>query len=223
MICLQTGFPMTETDGNAAILSALAEYAGDDLAFVHFAPIPRCSLNPHYSLTTTPAGIYGYPVATVIADTERSLFASDSPYLFVFRPTNEARAAVLDVDAYGQEAFGRDYSRLEAMFGRKAEHGLYDVMQRGGPRQKPVKTLYLLTNWLAQTHEVEVDSPEASRECFAWNDILRSLGYSGIVDRGNGLVSWDIPSQCVFFSNESIDIVALMDNPLATAPPEPGR
>jgi len=211
---------MTKAEGNDPILSALADYAGDDFAFVHFAPIPRCSLNPHYSLTTTPAGIYGYPAKVVLADNERPLFASDSPYLFVFRPTEEARATLLDVGTYDREAFNRDYARLEALFGRKAEHGLYDVMQRGGPRQSALKTMYLLTNWLAQSHRVEVESPEASPVCFAWNDILRSLGYSGIVDQGNGLISWDIPAQCVFFADDAIEIVAAMDNPLMPSAPE---
>jgi len=212
---------MGPSEERNAIRDALAGHAGDDMAFVHFAPIQRCTLNPHYSLTTTPAGIYGYPVETVLADSERPLFASDSPYMFVFRPTEEARRTLLDVGTYDREVFNRDYARLEALFGRKAEHGLYDVMQRGGPRQNALKTMYLLTNWLAQSHQVEVESPEASPACFAWNDILRSLGYSGIVDRGHGLISWDIPAQCVFFADDAIEIVAAMDNPLVPSNPAP--
>lgn len=47
---------------------------------------------------------------------------------------------------------------------------------------------------------------------FKWTNILLKLGYSGIVDHGDGIIHSNEPNQCVAFGSKFIDIIKVEDN-----------
>lgn len=201
----------------------VAHYIDDPMVFVHFAPIPKMGINPGYSYEHTPAGIYAYPI-TVMRDRfgkpakyVPDMFASDNPYLFVFRVAPGAR--VMEVSEYDGARFDADFKALRSRFGKGVvETALQTAMTRRG--QAPFETMYRMTNALArrrpQDHAAGTRWPPPSHTAIGWAAMLRSLGHEGFIDRGDHMLTHDIGRQAVFFTKQATSVLEMIDTRIGT-------
>ena len=205
-----------EQNPKVSTLETLEKYAGRDDVFVSFTSDvgemshghggkntsgSKLGINPKSSYNT-PIGIYTYPVDYVIQKKGKVPFAEEAPFLYVVQTTKP----LLDLNNYSKSDFERDSEKLIDM-------GFADARDEGIRTAKFYTPAGHLWNWtrLAADYK-ELQSNSSSKSPVQWPKILRSLGYSGAVDRGSGLIHVNEPRQAVFFSIDAIKVLEVIPN-----------
>lgn len=155
---------------------------------------PKLGLNP-LSEYSTPLGVYFYPadyyVKTVTQERWGNLpgkklpFQHDTPYIQIFSYSGDQ----LDISDVSDDEYNRMMDEMAYWFKpymvemveKKSEHEAR-VKSNGG---RLWYTMYYLT-----TNEKSEMSPHVN-----WNNLIRSFGYTSVIDRGKGIIHPNEPTQ----------------------------
>ena len=212
-----------EQNPKVSTLEALEKYAGRDDVFVSFTsdvgkrPMgtargdkntsgSKLGINPK-SKYNTPIGIYTYPIDHVLSKRGKVEFAGKEPFLYVVQATKP----LLDLNNYTEEDFERDSEKLIDMGfkGYFRDEGIDNATHN-----IPAGWLW---NW-TRLAGIYADVGGSTSPPVKWSKILRSLGYSGAIDLGSGIIHGSEPTQAVFFSKDAVKVLEVIPNRLVSKP-----
>ena len=175
----------------------------------HNAKGVKFGINPK-SEFNTPLGIYGFPLDYVLTRGPKFVpFVSERPYLNVFQSVGK----VLNLQKYTDEDYRDDLGKLQDMYSatllslRPAIH--FSDIVNGAPLYAKVNTpagkIWFVTKIIFERLTNTGDAtPRNEKKTVHWSKIFRQLGYSGVVDNGDGIIHENEPTQAVFFSIQAI-------------------
>lgn len=194
-------------EGNRpSAISSLEKYLGDPSVYVTFVDVEKIGINPQTLYRETPIGIYAYPVDHAVeAMKERKVkFAGHRDYIGVLRSVGE----MLDLSTYSWDDLDADIERLTALWrliDSDKEKALVMLRRR---EDTAAQTIWLMTRQIASFKKVR----QGRNRVVAWNGIFRAIGYSGVVDHGDGIIhDWE-PHQAVFFSKQGCRTLEFLIN-----------
>lgn len=164
----------------------------------------KLGVNPRSTHTSTPNGIYAYPIMK-FKELYPSRFkqgsyhyAGEKPIAWVFRAKNPERVIsdISSLEYYNEDNFKKDSDIIEEIFGSLLGYTYKHSINPG-------KNLWYLTKHIA----------EQLRGCiqYKWPLVLNALGYEGITDT-SGVIYSSEPTQSVFFLKRYIEVVDVIDN-----------
>lgn len=162
---------------------------------------PMLTINPHYQ-DSAPAGIYYFPAAYFAKeivkapdDREAGFYLGDSSFyvihVFKFDPTN-----ILVINDVTEE----DYSRAVLWF--KEHYSQYLNGSNKKEFQHPGQRLL----WMFKNVAARMTDSHSQMLC---NKLIRKYGYTGVFDRGEGLIHGSEPTQGVIVDPTIIKSVKL--------------
>ena len=189
----------------------LLKYINDDNAFVTFTSENKLGINPHSYYTSTPLGIYCYPIKLSYKyynskdNFLNSLpFANKQPYFIIFKVNNNSKILT---DNYSEDNFNSDFNILKEKYDLKIDidklnnnfKNNYNINHSKFNNIPCCKLYYLLYNL-------------ANNNMIKWNKLFRELGYTGFIDSGYEIIHENIPCQAVFFSTSNLEIIEAYNN-----------
>lgn len=192
--------------------------------FVSFTSLPKFGINPG-STYNTPLGIYAYPAEYVEQEVgpNRTMsnmpFAGDQPWVNIFR----ARDDIVNLSRLRNDGeligYYEDLRAIMSPFEKGEMRGGYmhyeefvDEYASEAPENAKVDSpgghLWYVTMKCAEI----ISARKGIAKPVAWNWIFRQLGIDGFIDEGDGIIHENEPTQAVFFSKNSVDLVERVAN-----------
>jgi hypothetical protein len=213
---------------SATAMEVLAMYLDRPDMFVTFVDVHKLGINPRSEHTSTPTGIYAYPLREAYAMMENKSvrFGGGRKYICLF----EGQGDLLDLSTYGHDDYDYDVETLA---------GSWTLLD---PKNEDF-AMSMLASWERDMF-IGNDHPGSAIWRLVWriasragrlyhreemviaNSIYRSLGYSGIVDHGESIIHGHEPAQAVFFSKAACRVVEFLINdhlPAGSTGVFPGR
>jgi hypothetical protein len=196
-------------------MSVLAQYLNRPNMFVSFVDIEKLGINPSTQHTSTPIGIYAYPLREAYEMMRESTipFASDRKYVCLF----EGRGEICDIGEYDDSQFEHDYDGICTQLWRlvdanNEQFALSMIEGWTGDLYHNYNTtgevFWNLTHRIAKRAERLL----GREEHIIWNSMLRRLGYAGFVDRGNAVIHPNEPCQALLLSKANCRVVVMLIN-----------
>ena len=211
--------------------------------FLHFANVEKLGIKPLYNWGMTPQGIYAYELTRKVFREFNDLdddnygrhlvFGATWKYVAIFKINDLVKEKhILYISGKLEEDITQEqYERCVVESLRGLEEKL-DVQDISGRWMKSLnyqtfsKQLYVfiysLANSLIQQISRESEKHlsavgERVQQSLTTRKLFEKLGFVGVVDRGTGTISRDIPQQAVFFraSKDIISDVEFFNNPYA--------
>lgn len=206
-----------ELNRKIGALESLQKYAGQKDMFVSFTADvgkeshadfhissntsgAKIGINPNTIHSSTPNGIYAYPIDYVLSRKLHVPYAGQRPFIWVLRATEMSR--MLDLQNVSQD----DLMRADQFCQSAEAHTDPD-------------TSYGYQIWNLFYSEVIATRREPRSVPFEWAALLMKFGYAGAIDNGHGIVHPMEPYQAVFFSKSAFAEVELLRN---IQPKKPG-
>ena len=194
--------------------SVLQALKGRDLTQVGISMtnLPKLGLNPQ-SRYDTPIGIYFYPADYYVEQHGRVPFQHRAPYINVFEYTG----SVLNLGEYTWEDYHRDINdRLRTGYANSYLETVIDRARHTAEAEAKFKTAagqmwYVLmktSDWQQDTKERSA----ATRASVTWNQLLRHLGYTAVIDPGTGTIHEGEPTQGVILDPRAIQMITRIKN-----------
>ena len=178
----------------------LKKYKNDLNVYISFTMLPKLGLNPE-SKYCTPLGIYSYPLnmGWDFYNINRKgiggfPFASDCPYIYVFKPNSP----VTKIEDLFDANNAKTKEIIEQANKLRIAPELYDA---DSPEDANIKCFgYNYIRGLAKRNPVK------------WNKVFKSFNIYGIIDSGFGVIYPDEPCQAVFFKASDLKVLDVINN-----------
>jgi hypothetical protein len=201
----------------------------------------KIGVNPH-SPWNTPLGVYTYPVKRYWDNISKwdLPYQATEPFVYVLRKNGNQKSLVMD-GSYTNAQLKRDVSKLlriwrKEMFKYNPDDEenihkfkvLYRVAKDDAKKKTPDGYLWNFTRLLSEkygnTKREKLDEKNttskfnypkvkiATKPSVAWNMFMRALGYGSAEDYGTSLIHPNEPTQAVFFTRKSYDVVDRLIN-----------
>ncbi len=176
------------------------QYLNEDGIYLSFTELPKLGINPSPQATSTPNGIYGYPIEYLRDDIKNHGLAafplgSKRPWVNVFK----CNKPLLNVNNYTIEDFNNDITKLKNMFD---EGKMLNAMAMSKSQRHPYKMLSEALKFLARNEGVRNHV-----KLTTWSSLFIKLGYYGLIDEGEDLIHLAEPSQVVIFRLSDIQLL----------------
>lgn len=218
------------------IIQELSKYASQDGYYIHFTDLKKVGVNPQTEYFT-PAGVYSYNLKREWNDMVNNTlpFAQNRKYIFLLKATKP----VTNVKQYTLSNWGMDKLKLSRMFKNKTFSISMDTDTYSDFVEQAMKTklspdalgFYSLSieelievakmttknrmpftmMWNA-TRLISMDGEKIDPNVWIWNKVMRSLGYAIFDDPNTGTIHQNEPSQCLFLTTNSFDVVDMLEN-----------
>lgn len=187
-------------------LADLTKYKNSPDIYITYTDVDKLGINPNPIDKTTPLGIYAYRLIDVFdAAMARNLPFSYRKYIQVF----EGSGNILDLSQYTD--YEEDLLKLSDLYGKKPffinEDSLMDFFIRN-EQHDHASSIWSVTRVLSRRIAILSHRPQH----VVWNSVWRSLGYSGVLDIGAGIIHKLEESQAVFFSKTHCQVVDVLRN-----------
>jgi hypothetical protein len=209
----------------------LLNYKDNPNVYISMTGLPKLGINP-LSKYNTPLGIYCYPLQYVWdiydIDKNKSLiklpFVSNAKYIQVFEWNGKGK--FIDVHDYTEQDLSNDMKIIfkdisPARYTEEILPMIGKAFSKAYSKQ-PASRLFSLINILSGEDEKtvsvprrklgtemdkyqEIDYHQYSPSGRKFGNILRKLGYAGMVDYGDGIIHSNEPTQAFFLSMEYIN------------------
>ena len=198
----------------------LKPYSKRDDIFISFTALEKIGINPQ-SKYNTPLGIYTYPLKQVwdeyYIDRYKSMkplpFASEMPYINIIQ-AKSSTGFVDDMSKYSSKDFDRDMDKLKKMLGNNElfnDIQEYAIRTADNFHKSPMGLFWNITRVISAQYQTEFDLK--GKPGFAWNYLLRKLGYTGFNDkRGQGVIHSAEPMQAVFLTSDAFKVIDRIPN-----------
>ena len=180
----------------------LQQYKNDPWVFAHYSPVPKLGILPNaakFQENETPAGIYAYPIKSIMNGFENVPYGEDRRYIVIFQLKPEAQNNAIILNGGGSIIKSPIPSRemLQILrFKIEEQPSLYFSDDHGKPMQ----------NILAMSMQLSNGNP------LRWRKFLyQDLGISAIIDNDSASIHVGEPTQAVFFSVRDLELVHLID------------
>jgi hypothetical protein len=206
--------------------------------FVTFTSIDKLGINPR-SNYHTPLGIYSYPATYIrkyISDgSMRSLpFAGHSKYATIFKAKgniinlvniseSEVNLYFKKIKLYMKNKSGKDWKtvsdEIDAIIDKSMSNDSYEGVDLWMMPSEPIKyssfpgaRLWYVTREVSSM--IASDKPRGTvpANSLAWNNLFRSIGITGCVDAGIGIIHSNEPTQAVFFDIGAVTVIKQVNN-----------
>jgi hypothetical protein len=189
------------------LLEGLQKYVNKGY-FIHFGEYNKVGINPR-SGYDTPLGIYCYPLTQKIYNAlvnDKLPFASEMPYIHVIKPKPEANIILLQTMTIDElysylHDLGIDRKEIDLELSGDSKH-----VYGQGPRHRSIGGVFWWFLWKT------IKKSRYRKSNVKWNSLFRELEIDGVVDKGSGIIHENEPTQAVFFSLRSIDVVDMFRN-----------
>ena len=192
--------------------------------FVSFTSLPKLGINPG-STYNTPLGIYAYPAEYVEQEVgpNRTMgnvpFAGDQPWVNIFKSVGN----IVNISRLREDneliGYYEDLRAIMSPFEKGEMRGGYmhyedfvDKFIQDSDTEAKVDSsgghLWYVTMRCAGV----VSERKGISKPTAWNWIFRQLGIDGFIDEGDGIIHENEPTQAVFFSKKSVDLIERVAN-----------
>lgn len=213
--------PAQKKQYGAEIFSKYWKSKEVDNLFVSFTSVDKLGVNP-MSRYNTPIGIYTYPLDYVMDMGKPSNvpFAGDSPNMWIVR----AVKPVLNIETYDNLHDDQIKAKQYLMGPMKlseAEAVAFINDAIGGAKyseKQDAARLWNIARLMAgkltgSSHRTNTQDQKLSNDTVHFNTVLRKVfGYSAIHDPGYGIIHPSEPTQCVFLSKDSLQVVEKLNN-----------
>lgn len=199
---------------SAKAMDILARYLVRPNMFVTFVDIEKIGVHPRSDHTSTPTGIYAYPLKEAYEMMEQKTvrFAGDRKYICLF----EGQGNILDLQQYTHGDFERDVEGLAEQWHlidpENEEFAMSMLVAWESDMwikdTRPGSALWRLV-WRIASRADRLYDREAM---VIANAMYRRLGYDGIVDHGGSIIHAHEPAQAVFFSKASCRVIEFLIN-----------
>lgn len=190
--------------------------------YVSFTEVDKIGINPS-SEYETPLGVYTYPLRYLKDLMAGGKATTEVPFMGHAPFVNVVKAAVKVVD------LGKvDESDLNKYMAKLVEY-LERFVEEGESARIVLNRFYreaelsdhalhgeflweysrLAKNWVAER--------TGRTPAVVWNSVFRAMGIGAVVDHGNGIIHENEPTQAVFFSMESFELVERIRNGKSSA------
>jgi hypothetical protein len=199
-------------------MQTLARYLVRPNMFVTFVNIEKLGINPRSEHTSTPSGIYAYPLmaAYKMMETKQVSFAGDRKYICLF----EAHGNFLDLQNYSSTDYENDMDGLAEQwqlldpkneeFAMSMLVGWEEDMSRvaNGPGRSLGFVMWRLIHRISERAD-RIYNREAM---VISNAMLRRLGYDGVIDNGGSIIHVHEPAQALFLRRDVCRVVEFLIN-----------
>ena len=201
-----------------SLISALEPFQDDETAFVHLTNILKVGIRPK-TKWTDPLGVYTYPVKEMFERFESKTIPYGGSFKYAFIVRSNGR--MLDLGDYGEthadfmklaKKYHSDFTKpvVRGTNDALADPELYwDAISESWLRRYPYggESLWELTQKMADFLALRT----ASSAAVIWRRLFVDLGYDGVVDRGDGIISLNEDCQAVLLTNK-FDVVKAVIN-----------
>lgn len=203
-----TAEPIVVTAGSYEValekLEALAEKSSDSWPpyFIHLTDLEKIGINPKQKYSTTPLGIYGYPLSRRIFKQIKDgtiPFRADADWLYVIKPSEEG---VYDLTDRVED---EDWVWMvkEILSQVKDKERRKELRAKVKQMTRDYNGIYGLA--------YDVSDGDITK----WTGILRGLDIRGLMDlNGYGYIHKNEPEQGVFFSVGAFKVLEMLPNPI---------
>lgn len=193
-----------------------------DDVYISFTSVDKIGINPS-SKYNTPIGIYCYPLSdykkTFLQHNRIMVpFAGGSPYINVLID-NKSDTKILNFDSYDRSQYDADISVLREYFISRNDEDTFDFYVSSGAEHGTNwgKNIWNITRLLGMDWSENDDRSKhgnkAKPASVLWNYLLRVvLGYGLVYDSGHSIIHENEPTQAVFLSIKSFDLVEVIRN-----------
>jgi hypothetical protein len=204
----------------------LEKYKDDPDVYISFRDIKKIGINPQ-SRYNTPNAIYSYPLSLIWEDFDHLKkqiyvpFAGEHPYIYIFKPRNINKG--LFINKYTKNDFKIDIQKLRnSLFvDKKRLDFLLTVVDKFSLIDIPSGRIWFITFGLTlkkSTKEI-IQYPNTleehdvrSNHVNLWNKLIyKVLGYDYVIDDGEGIIHESEPTQALFFSSATINVIDVID------------
>ena len=178
----------------------ISQYLNEDGIYLSFTELPKLGINPSPQATSTPNGIYGYPIEYLRDDIKNHGLAAfplgaKRPWVNVFK----CNKPLLNVNNYTIEDFNNDITKLKSIFD---EGKMLNAIAIANSQRHPYKMLSEVLKFLARNEGLRNHV-----KLTTWSSLFIKLGYYGLIDDGEGLIHLAEPSQVVVFRLSDIQLL----------------
>lgn len=195
-------------------MQALSTYLARPNMFITFVNIEKLGINPQSQHTSTPVGIYAYPLREIYEMMENKMvpFASDRKYICVF----EAQGTIVDLQKYSHDDYERDVGELAEQWHLLSQDNEDFAMsmlvsweeEMLARYSSPGEALWRLVSRVAGRAERLYDKDSM----IISNSIYRKLGYDGFLDINGSIIHAHEPTQAVFMTKSACRVVEFLIN-----------
>ena len=182
------------------LFSHIKDFSSLENKFLSFTDVPKLGINPKSYWTSTPIGIYAYPLWLMPIEKKKLFpFGMKRRYAIFF----EYNGPILSTSLYSMDDFDRDLSKLKEKYPS-------DIIDKLSNDVKIFQNPFSKLNRLIQdlsTYPFEGTYPKPSK----WSLIYLEIGHTCIVDN-RGLIHGGEPIQSVFFSRKGITNIDIINN-----------
>lgn len=203
--------------GRLQPIDVMSKHYGDKKRFVSYTDLPKLGLNPRTDFESTPAGVYGYPLAYVLDRADKLgttygavPFAEDRKYVIMF----SVSGTVIDVSKHSltrqEQSKLAEYIKLHPRMSANADE-IWRVATQNG------SNTYMAYRAVQELAELQRASGDSKRITIILSNICRFLGWDALVDHGGGLIHIHEPHQCVVINPTTVKNIEIFDNKPPTA------
>jgi hypothetical protein len=176
------------------VMDLLKHLENEPNTYISFQMYPQLEIWPkQHKIYDTPVGIYAYPIKYASEKLEKLPFATQKPYLIIFKPTGN----IISNNLTEQEQ-DNYLEKLKQLYPTADLEKVNDY-----EIHSPFSKL-----WLAVVMIIAPDNPSKQ------NKIFRQLGINGFNDKGSGTIHPEEKYQAVFFKPQTLQKIQILDNVL---------
>jgi len=179
----------------ATVMDLINKLSDEPNTYLSFQKTPQLEIWPkQHKKYDTPVGIYAYPIKYASEKMENLPFATENPYIVIFKPTGNI------IDNNLTEKQQDDYiNKLKQM---------YPNLDLDQLKNFQIRSSYSKL-WLSVVQIIAPNNPSLQ------NKIFRKLGIDGFDDStGTGAIHSSEPVQAVFFRPQTLQKLQVLDNVL---------
>jgi hypothetical protein len=178
----------------ATVMDLINKLSDEPNTYLSFQKTPQLEIWPgQHKKYNTPVGIYAYPIKYASEKMEDLPFATENPYIVIFKPTGN----IIDNDLTEKQQ--DDYlDKLKK---------LYPNLNLDQLKNFQIRSSYSKL-WLSVVQIIAPNNPSLQ------NKIFRKLGIDGFDDNGTGTIHMGEKKQAVFFRPQTLQKIQILDNVL---------
>ncbi len=206
-------------DKTSKVWDILNEYTMDNRYYISMTDLPKIGINPLSQFTTTPIGIYAYPINFLsrFSSLEELPYAGDARYVNLIKSNNQNR---LRYDTNPEE-YRSKFSKIMLNYGSfESDIFLSPKVKTGDDLYDATRRLSVWISYLEENNSIDesfnLEKQSSDRDLTLrvsriWSGILRKLGFDMIVDDGFGFIHRNEPTQTIFLNTNPIESTELFD------------
>jgi hypothetical protein len=184
-----------EDETYATVMDLIHKLADKSNTYLSFQKTPQLEIWPgQHKKYKTPVGIYAYPIKYASEKLEKLPFATENPYIIIFKPTGN-----IIYDNLTEKQQDEYIDKLKKM---------YPNLDLDQLKNFQIRSSYSKL-WLSVVQIIAPNNPSLQ------NKIFRKLGIDGFDDStGTGSIHSFEPVQAVFFRPQTLQKLQVLDNVL---------